>query len=210
MKTLLCLVIFSFTLGCGADKVVTHSIVDPTKIKSVSKYNSCCGHPYPTSRSQKHYFIPVTALQGTEKQLEVRSPCDGQVTSLDSDQGGCKSGAVRGSQIKIGCFDNLTATIVIFHITPESKISTRSIVKAGDLLGHAHFNCPGEDATKGSFDVAYFSSGSTLDTVFNHMTDVAFESWKIRGYTSEQFSSTQANCSFEDVASCEADTVSFE
>lgn len=209
MKTILFIPILIFLSSCGADKVITHSIVDPTKIKSISKFNSCCGHPYPEGRSQKHYLTPITALQGTKNQLEVRSPCDGQVTSLASDQGGCKSGAARGSQMKIGCFDNYSATIVIFHITVDSKLKTGSVLKAGDFLGHAHFDCPGADATKTNFDIAYFSSASTLDSLFNHMTDAALESWKSRGLPTDQLSSNQSNCSFNDPSSCEADTLNF-
>lgn len=83
----------TFAFGCSKDPALNHPIFDPAQIKSISQFNSCCGHAYPdgSGTSQKHYFYAVSALQGTADQVSVSSPCDGFIDSVEQDQAGCKA-----------------------------------------------------------------------------------------------------------------------
>ncbi len=126
-------------------RFVTHDILDPTAIGSVSRFRSGYGHSYTsgdeTCRSMKQYFMPPTEsgfFDGNATppsdidpatNVPVYSPVAGTITKVQSEQSNL------GKQITIRSSEHQAYTFKLFHIFPLSEVSAGQKVAPGERIG---------------------------------------------------------------------------
>lgn len=126
-------------------RFVTHDILDPAAIGSVSRFRSGYGHSFTsedeTCRSMKQYFMPPTEsgfFDGNATppndidpatNVAVYSPVAGTITKIQSEQSNL------GKQITIKSSEHRAYSFRLFHIFPLKEVSVGQKVTSGQRIG---------------------------------------------------------------------------
>ena len=202
-----CFILFLvFFISCGEPNFITNSIVDPTDIEYITPINSCCGHQYGLDEtSQKHYLSPVSGKNQSDSSVKIYAPCEGTISLFPEEN--CRDNnnySKTDYKVSFACIRNLSKNVKIFHIILNSNIKNGAYVKSGTHIGYASLDCKnGENKT---FDIA-LEGILTYESVFDHMTEEAFSSWKARGLNESQLTLGKSNCN--NFQQCQTDKVSF-
>ena len=161
---------------------VTHNHVDTGVITQLSKFRSHAGHDYSDSyedcSSMKHYFYFVNGQSKTE--YAVYSPVTGTVLTIMND--GLGGDTTAGSVIWISPDGYPSYYVKVFHTEPIAGLDAGSTVTAGDVIG----NAIGKNETNDVAIHQYTHEGERYVSVFDVMSDAAFEPWKRRGVNSRE------------------------
>ncbi|MBI5037642.1 MAG: peptidoglycan DD-metalloendopeptidase family protein [Candidatus Kerfeldbacteria bacterium] len=165
--------------GTSGPPELTANFIDTSKVEKISKFRSCQGHvvvPQDESerlRNMKHYLMLKPEYKG--KQVEVYAPFDGEIMSIFSNP----SQGLEGEMWLGQKGSDWNASFE--HLVPLDTLSEGDKVKAGELIGHVATN--GIDlvyATAGAGTKiidGYESPFGALDSIFNHMSDEAFNQY---------------------------------
>ncbi|MDO8498558.1 MAG: hypothetical protein Q7S44_02125 [bacterium] len=177
------------------------NFVNLDKIEKISKYRSCQGHVVvPQSglesrRNMKHYFDVKKEFIGNDT-VEIYAPYEGYISAISSDPGKGLEGEIWISPVQIiGMLPPIGMwNFSVEHINVKQGLKVGDKVRAGDLLGYAALTDYPD-----SFDIVYgklsippknidgwTSPFSDLDSVFNHMSDEAFDPYQKKGITSKE------------------------
>lgn len=174
-------------VSCGKE-IEVGPIVDPSYIKKVSKYRSCCGHSYGDegNRSMKHYFTPKSDLPVGNSTVPLYAPFDGNLISInDEDQRlTCLGDIRRGMHLKLVPRSNPNKVIRIFHANPTvgtGKVKAGQFIAYADLRGCDESNPSLVKSTPEPFDVAFESSFKGCRSVFEVMSPTTLSGWKNLG-----------------------------
>ena len=205
--------------GCTAnsDNIITANIVDPSALKGISKFRSCCGHDYSaggeSNRSMKHYFYPKSSYPISNTALPLYAPFDGEIVGItrEEHQIPCFNDT-QGYSVKILPYARSDIQVRIFHVNATVD---KGPVSSGDQIGFADMrSCdgPGGSATLASFDAA-MEAGGTKFSLFPMLDDNSFAAWSARGLASREAAviskeDRDANqCADYQQNSCNADTI---
>jgi len=160
------------------------------QIRAISKYRSCEGHDYrgpnlageteKTPRSMKHYLMVKPEFRGTEGQVEVFAPFDGEIAEVRDEM------ASSGRQVWLTPNPNSSSRwqFVFFHVLLNSGLKEGSAVIAGQRIGTVSL-ARGPDGATDNFDFALklirpFRQPA-LDTPFKHMAPEVLAEYRQRG-----------------------------
>jgi hypothetical protein len=180
--------LFSILLSSCGTEIEVGPIVDPSYIKKVSKYRSCCGHSYgdESNRSMKHYFTPKTDVPVGDSTIPLYAPFDGNLVSItDEDQRlTCLGDARRGKHLKLVPRSNPNKFVRIFHANPTvgtGKVKAGQFIAYADLRGCDESNPSLVKSTPDPFDVSYENAMKGYRSVFEVMSPTTLDSWKSLG-----------------------------
>lgn len=178
------------------------NFVDLNKIEKISKYRSCTGHLViprdgKESRSNmKHYFwVKKEFIKNNS--VEIYAPYQGYVSALYTDPDKNLEGEIWISPKKMFALMPPFGmwNFSVQHVNVRQDLKVGSEVKAGELIGYAALT----DKEGDSFDIVYgklnippkkidnwTSPYGDLGSVFNHMGDNVFDSYKQKGIPSRQ------------------------
>ncbi|MDD5040107.1 MAG: hypothetical protein PHY34_03070 [Patescibacteria group bacterium] len=163
------------------DKFITANPVDLTQILAISRFRSCAGHWYgatslqgepEASSSLKHYFVPQEEFSPSDNQVNVFSPFDGVIESIEY------SG--RGNHLTLVPNEADSWQLTIFHVKNLESMVEGQQVTAGELLGYAVFSERGDD-----FDISLKARTENfyqnIDSIFNHFSGNVLSGYSATG-----------------------------
>ena len=182
----------SFAWPSPDAKYITAVPVDLDQINSISKYASCSGHNRDgytfekilvSNLSLKHYWYPITSLQGTIDKVKVFAPFDGNVSviQLESDKGGLGR-PKNGNGLGISTAVDKNVIFSFGHIYFVKNLKVGDLVKSGELLGYAAMSDPGFD-----FDIDLVgksrapNNAEILGSIFDHMNKKVSDAFAAHG-----------------------------
>jgi hypothetical protein len=127
-------------------KFVTSNVLHLSDIGAISKFRSNAGHDFSvggeTCRSMKHYFAPVSQVQGQfiddqallsnetyPLTVPVLAPTTGKITAITEEQ------FPLGKQISIRPDGYPQFTIRLFHVYPNDGVEVGTQITAGEEIG---------------------------------------------------------------------------
>ncbi|MGD9108503.1 MAG: hypothetical protein PVI75_04965 [Gammaproteobacteria bacterium] len=153
--------------------------IDPKLVQSITKFRSVFGHPYYGGdqsklkcQSEKHYFdfFPKT----TTKDLVVKSPCHGTITTIRHEDMGDQI-EIKPNPTKYPYYKDRNIVAIIFHIRPDEPFYIGQNLTAGERLGtHYTMNTCSDVAIRN-----YDEPNTTLSSAFEYMPPEIYSQYGI-------------------------------
>jgi len=207
--TILFLACFLFSCGSGdngsnndipdGDEIpqfVDVDYIELDKISRISMFRSAVGHDYSdefeSCRSMKHYFQPHDSLDWSA--VKIFAPVSGIVTNVFEEWA--------GTQVQINSFEQPDFFFNIFHLSLTGTLGIGDTVTAGLQLG-THFG----SMTMSDIAVGFDSpDGWRLVSYFDVLTDLAFQDYQARGFTSRNDAIISQTARDADPLTCDNET----
>ena len=168
---------------------LTANLVDPLTVNAVSMFNSCVGHPYPSTNSPnsgKNYFWANSTNYGTNDQLKEYAVCSGTLDQTNADTNDPQE-FVRGESVHLFC-DHSSTALRYFHLNLAASLLGHH-VNSGDFLGYGAMAEAGQPPSGSwqnspSIDIAVSEGDDThTEDYFAKLDGPSFAAWSVRGVT---------------------------